>query len=96
LTLNCDPTYEFFHVKPLAYNSSKTALNALTVLIANELKETSIKVNAADPGFTSTDLNGHRGTRSVKQAAQIILSLATLPKSGPTGGFFDENGPIPW
>ncbi len=96
LTLNSDPNYEFARVKPLAYNSSKTTLNALTVLFAHEPKDTSIKVNSADPGFTATDLNNHRGTRSVEQAARIIVRLATLPASGPTGGFFDENGPVPW
>ncbi len=96
LTLNSDPDYEYAKVKLLAYNSSKTTLNALTVQFAHELKATSIKVNSADPGFTATDLNGHRGTRTVEQAARIIVRLATLPGSGPTGGFFDENGPVPW
>lgn len=96
LTQNSDPNYEFARVKLLAYNSSKTALNAFTVQFAHELKDTLIKVNAADPGFTATDLNDHRGTRSVEQAARIIVRLATLPESGPTGGFFDENGSVPW
>ena len=96
LTLNSDPEYEFAAVKLLAYNSSKTALNAVTVQFAHELKKTNIKVNSADPGFTATDLNGHRGTRTVEQAASIIVRLATLPASGPTGGFFDESGPVAW
>ena len=96
LTLNSDPNYEFARVKLLAYNSSKTALNAFTVQFADELKDTSIKVNSADPGFTATDLNGHRGARTVEQAARVIVSLATLPASGPTGGFYDEDGQIPW
>jgi len=96
LTQNSDPNYEFAHVKLLAYNSSKTTINAFTVQFAYELKNTSIKVNSADPGFTATDLNNHSGTRTVEQAARIVVRLATLPESGPTGGFFDENGQVPW
>jgi NAD(P)-dependent dehydrogenase (short-subunit alcohol dehydrogenase family) len=96
LTLNSDPESEFYGLNSLAYMSSKTAVNALTVLFAKELTDTSIKVNSADPGFTSTDLNGHRGYRSVEQGASIVVKLATLSNDGPTGGFFDENGVIPW
>ena len=96
LTQNSDPNYEFAPVKLLAYNSSKTTINAFTVQLAYELKDTSIKVNSADPGFTATDLNNHSGTRTVQQAARIVVRLATLPESGPTGGFYDENGRVPW
>ena len=81
---------------PLLRNSSKTTLNAFTIQFADELKDTSIKINSADPGCTATDLNDHHGTRTVEQAARIVVKLATLPKSGPTGGFFDENGQVPW
>ena len=96
LTQHSDPTWEFYGVKPLAYNSSKTALNAFTVMLAHELKDTAIKVNSADPGFTATDLNGHRGYRTVEQGASVIVDLATLPNDGATGGYFDENGTVPW
>ena len=96
LTLNSNPESEFYHYNVFAYQSSKTAVNALTVMLAKEFKNTSIKINAADPGFTSTDLNGHRGYRSVQQAANIVVRLATLDENGPTGGFFDENGEVPW
>ena len=96
LTLTSNSESEYTAVNLLAYNSSKTALNAFTIQFAHELKNTNIKVNSADPGFTATDLNGHRGTRTVQQAAKIIVHLATLPTSGPTGGFFDENGPVAW
>jgi NAD(P)-dependent dehydrogenase (short-subunit alcohol dehydrogenase family) len=71
LTLNSDPESEFARINLLAYNSSKTAVNALTVMLAKEFNDSPIKINAADPGFTSTDLNGHRGYRSVEQAAAI-------------------------
>jgi NAD(P)-dependent dehydrogenase (short-subunit alcohol dehydrogenase family) len=80
----------------LAYNSSKTALNAMTVQFAKELRDTPIKVNAADPGYTATDLNHHTGTRRVEQGARIAVRLAMLPADGPTGGFFDDDGPLPW
>lgn len=96
LTLNSDPESEFAQINLLAYNSSKTAVNALTVMLAKEFHNSPIKINSADPGFTSTDLNGHTGYRSVEQAATIVVRLATLDEGGPTGGFFDENGEVPW
>jgi NAD(P)-dependent dehydrogenase (short-subunit alcohol dehydrogenase family) len=96
LTLSNDPAWRFAHVNLLAYNSSKTALNAATVQFAKELHDTPIKVNAADPGYTATDLNNHAGTRSVEQGARAAVRLATLPADGPTGGFFDDEGPLPW
>ncbi|BCL33856.1 SDR family oxidoreductase [Nostoc sp. MS1] len=96
LTQNSDPNYEFADMKLLAYNSSKTAVNAFTVLFAAELKDTPIKVNAADPGFTATDINQYRGYRTVEQGATAAVQLATLPDDGVSGGFFDENGVVPW
>jgi NAD(P)-dependent dehydrogenase (short-subunit alcohol dehydrogenase family) len=96
LALTSDPGWEFAPLNLLAYNSSKTALNAITVQCAKELGDTPIKVNAADPGYTATDLNNHQGTRSVEQGARVAVRLATLPADGPTGGFFDEDGPLPW
>lgn len=96
LSLNCDPSFEHAWVKLLAYNSSKSALNAITIQFAHELRDTPIKVNAASPGYTATNLNNFRGTRTVEQGASIIVNLATLPDSGPTGGFFNEDGMIPW
>jgi NAD(P)-dependent dehydrogenase (short-subunit alcohol dehydrogenase family) len=78
------------------YSASKTAVNAFTVRLANELRAKTLKVNAACPGFVATDLNHHSGTRTVEQGAEIIVRLATLPSDGPTGGFFDDAGTIPW
>jgi NAD(P)-dependent dehydrogenase (short-subunit alcohol dehydrogenase family) len=80
----------------LAYNASKSALNAVTVSYANELRGTAIKVNAADPGYCATDLNHHSGPRTPEQGATAAVRLATLPADGPTGGFYDEDGPVPW
>lgn len=96
LTQNSDPNWEYKDVKPLAYNSSKTALNAFTIILADDLKDTKIKVNSADPGYTATDLNGNSGTKTVAQGASIITDLATLPEDGATGGYFDDQGVVPW
>lgn len=96
LAQNSDPNWDYRDVKPLGYNSSKTALNALTIILAHELKDANIKVNSADPGYTATDLNGHHGTKTVEQGASVIVDLATLPNNGATGGYFDDAGVIPW
>jgi NAD(P)-dependent dehydrogenase (short-subunit alcohol dehydrogenase family) len=79
-----------------AYAPSKTFLNAVTVQYAKELGDTDILVNAGCPGYCATDLNGFRGTRTPQQGAAIAIRLATLPDGGPTGGFFDDEGPVPW
>jgi NAD(P)-dependent dehydrogenase (short-subunit alcohol dehydrogenase family) len=79
-----------------AYAPSKTALNALTVQYANELRKDGILVNAADPGFVDTDINHHSGHLSPAQGAAVVVRLATLGADGPTGGFFSEDGPVPW
>jgi NAD(P)-dependent dehydrogenase (short-subunit alcohol dehydrogenase family) len=78
------------------YSASKTAVSAWTVRLANELRATRVKVNAACPGYVATDLNQHRGVRTVEQGAEIVVRLATLPDGGPSGGFFDEAGSVPW
>jgi NAD(P)-dependent dehydrogenase (short-subunit alcohol dehydrogenase family) len=96
LAQNSNPEFECRHIKLLAYNSSKTALNAVTVQFAHELQDTPIKVNAADPGDTATDFNNHRGTQTVAQGAQAVVRLATLKRDGPTGGYFNAAGPLPW
>ncbi len=80
----------------MAYSSSKTALNALTVHYARELAETAIKVNGASPGHVATDFNGFRGARTPDEGAAIVIKLATLDASGPTGGIFDDNGQLAW
>jgi NAD(P)-dependent dehydrogenase (short-subunit alcohol dehydrogenase family) len=71
-------------------------VNAITVQFAHELRDTPIKVNAADPGYVATDLNRHRGVRTVQQGAATPVRLALLPADGPTGGYFDDGGPLPW
>lgn len=80
----------------LAYNSSKAALNAATLQYAIELRNTTIKVNAVDPGHCATDINGHIGDRPPSEAAKVIVRLATLPHDGPTGAFIGETGRRAW
>ena len=96
LTQHSDPGWEFYQFKPLAYNASKTALNAFTVMLAHELKDTAIKVNSADPGYTATDMNSHSGPKTVAEGASVIVQLATLPADGSTGGYFNDAGALPW
>ncbi len=79
-----------------AYSPSKTFLNALVVQYVKDLGDSTILVNAGCPGYVSTDLNGHRGTRTPEQGAAIAIRLATLPDDGPTGTYTDDAGPIPW
>ncbi len=91
-----DPANQFYGINILGYNSSKSALNAVTVSFAKELAAFGIKVNSADPGYTATDFNGHSGYRTVEQAAAGIVWLASLGPSGPTGGFYFEQTQVPW
>ncbi len=79
-----------------AYRMSKAALNALTRITAAELGPAPIKVNAMCPGWVRTDMGGPNATRSVDKAAGTAVWLATLPETGPTGGFFRDKAPIPW
>jgi NAD(P)-dependent dehydrogenase (short-subunit alcohol dehydrogenase family) len=96
VALASDPQGPWWETNLLSYNSSKAALNMITVSYAKELRETAIKVNAADPGYCGTDLNQHQGVRTPAQGAAIALRLATLPGDGPTGGLFNDDGPVPW
>lgn len=79
-----------------AYRMSKTALNALTRIFSDELKDTGVKVNAVCPGWVRTDLGGPEADLSVEDGARGIVWAATLPDDGPSGGFFRHGQPIPW
>ncbi len=96
LTRNSDPANPHRSMFGAAYSPSKTALNAITLAFALDLESTRIKVNAACPGFTATDLNNFEGTRTVEQAAREPVRLALLDANGPTGTFSNEDGPLPW
>ncbi|CAL9448233.1 3-oxoacyl-[acyl-carrier-protein] reductase FabG [Actinosynnema sp. ALI-1.44] len=97
LSLNADPNGPLAALLPsAAYSPSKAALNALTVQYANELRKDGILVNAADPGYVDTDINDHTGFLTPAQGAAVVVRLATLAADGPTGGFFNADGPVPW
>jgi NAD(P)-dependent dehydrogenase (short-subunit alcohol dehydrogenase family) len=81
----------------LAYNSSKAALNAITLMYATELKNTPMKVVAVSPGFCATDLNDHRGVLSAAEGGAAVARLATLPGDSATGAFLEIGvGTVPW
>lgn len=97
LKLNEDPTWEFADTKLIGYNASKAALNMLTVQLAWELRDTPVKVNAANPNFTDTELvPGAVGGRPVSEGARTAIELALLSSDGPTGGFFEDGQVLPW
>jgi NAD(P)-dependent dehydrogenase (short-subunit alcohol dehydrogenase family) len=79
-----------------AYRISKTALNALTRIVANELEDTNILVNAVCPGWVRTDMGGPNAPRSPVEGVDTIVWLATLADGGPTSGFFSDRQPIDW
>jgi NAD(P)-dependent dehydrogenase (short-subunit alcohol dehydrogenase family) len=80
----------------LAYRTSKTALNVLTRLFADELKNTNVLINSMCPGWVRTNMGGPNATRNVEESADTIIWLATLPDGGPSGGFFRDRQPIQW
>jgi NAD(P)-dependent dehydrogenase (short-subunit alcohol dehydrogenase family) len=78
------------------YRVSKTGLNALTRILASELRGSGILVNSVCPGWVQTDMGGSRAPRPVEEGAEGAVWAATLPNSGPTGGFFRDRRRIPW
>jgi NAD(P)-dependent dehydrogenase (short-subunit alcohol dehydrogenase family) len=96
LTLNSNPDHKHRQMFGAAYSPSKTALHAISLAFAIELEKTNIKVNIACPGFTATELNDFRGTRTVEEGAREAVRLALLGPDGPTGTLSDEHGPVPW
>ncbi len=101
LTLQNDPEWKYYQVKAACYVPSKAALNAYTIVLAHNLRDTAFKVNAVDPGYTATDFNNHSGPGTVQDAAARVVKAAILEQDGPTGQFFsDDNAPdtgiSPW
>ncbi|HVJ66136.1 MAG TPA: SDR family oxidoreductase [Bdellovibrionota bacterium] len=96
LAQHSDPTSPIYGSWRFAYNSSKTALNAFTVHLAQELKDTPIKVNSAHPGWVKTDMGGEGAMLDVEDGARTSVQLALLPESGPTGGYFHLDKALPW
>ncbi|MFD2764344.1 SDR family oxidoreductase [Micromonospora eburnea] len=98
-----DPRGALFPLASVPYPSSKTALNMVTAMYAKELRDTPIKVNAANPGYCATDFNGHAGFRTAEEGAEVSVHLATLPADGPSGLLWGYQmdagggyGTLPW
>lgn len=96
LNLHADPKSPIYHAKSFAYDASKTALNAFTVHLAYELRNTKIKVNSAHPGWVKTDMGGDQAPMELSDGAKTSVELATLPDDGPSGGYFHLGKPLPW
>jgi NAD(P)-dependent dehydrogenase (short-subunit alcohol dehydrogenase family) len=96
LTLNANPEFQYRNIFGSAYSPSKAALSATTLAFAIELQKTDIKVNVVCPGYVATDLNDHRGYRTVEQGAKQAVKMALIGPDGPTGTFTDEDGTVPW
>jgi NAD(P)-dependent dehydrogenase (short-subunit alcohol dehydrogenase family) len=96
LTLQADPQSPIYHAKSFAYDASKAALNAFTIHLAYELRDTNIKVNSAHPGWVKTDMGGPNAPTELAEGGKTSAALALLPDDGPTGGFFHLGERIPW
>lgn len=94
LTALSDPDHPAHFYPGIAYPTSKTAVNMLTVQFAKAFP--ALRINSVEPGFTKTDLNGNTGTQTVEQGAEIIVRMAQIGPDGPTGGYFDVNGRLAW
>ena len=90
LTLHSNPDWKYYDIKTASYGTSKAALNAYTIVLAHELRE-SFKVNVIDPGYTSTDFNHHSGPGTVESAAAFIIKHTLTDENGPTGKFFSND-----
>jgi NAD(P)-dependent dehydrogenase (short-subunit alcohol dehydrogenase family) len=94
LTRIGDPDSPTHFYPGVAYPASKAAVNMVTVQFAKAFP--TMRINAVEPGFTKTDLNGNTGTQTVEQGAGIIVRMAQVGHDGPTGGFFGADGPLDW
>ena len=95
-TLHSIPGSPIYDFKVPAYNVSKTALNGWTVQLAYELRDTTIKVNAAHPGHVQTDMGGASAPMAIPDGAKTSVQLALLPADGPNGGYFHMGETLPW
>jgi NAD(P)-dependent dehydrogenase (short-subunit alcohol dehydrogenase family) len=96
LTLHADPNSPIYGSKALAYDASKAALNAFTVHLAAELRDTKVKVNSAHPGWVKTEMGTDAAPMEIPDGAKTSVQLATLAADGPTGGYFHMGETLPW
>jgi NAD(P)-dependent dehydrogenase (short-subunit alcohol dehydrogenase family) len=93
-TLTSDPERVESTFAALQYPASKAAVNMLTAQYAKALP--GMRVNCVDPGYTATDFNRHQGHKTVEQGAEVIVRMALLDTTGPTGTYVDDQGTVPW
>jgi NAD(P)-dependent dehydrogenase (short-subunit alcohol dehydrogenase family) len=91
-----DPNWKFAPVKFIAYCASKAAMNMMTVQLAYELRDTKIKVNSVNPGYTATDLNNNQGPQTIEEGSAEIVRVALIGDDGPNGQFLETGGTLPW
>jgi NAD(P)-dependent dehydrogenase (short-subunit alcohol dehydrogenase family) len=96
LALHADPNSPIYNAKAFAYDASKAALNAFTIHLAHELKDTKIKVNSAHPGWVKTDMGTDAAPMEISDGAKTSVALATLPEDGPTGAYIHLDQTLPW
>jgi NAD(P)-dependent dehydrogenase (short-subunit alcohol dehydrogenase family) len=96
LTLQSDPKSPIYGSKAFAYDASKAALNAFTIHLSHELRDTKIKVNSAHPGWVKTDMGTDAAPMEIVDGAKTSVALATLPEDGPTGAYIHMGKTLPW
>ncbi len=96
VALNADPASPIYDFKVPAYNVSKSAVNAWTVQLAYELRDSRIKVNTIHPGYVKTDMNAGEGELDIPDGARTSVALALIDDNGPQGGFFHREEVLPW
>lgn len=94
--VHLDEAHWLYALKPYAYSASKTALNQFTVFLAHALRETNIKVNAANPGWVQTSIGSDQAPLTPKEGAETGVALALLDNNGPTGTFSQSGEPLLW
>ena len=91
-----DPNWKFAQVRFIGYCASKAAMNMMTAQLAAELRETKIKVNSVNPGYTATDLNNNQGPQTIEEGSAETIRAALFGDDGPSGQFLETGGTLPW
>jgi NAD(P)-dependent dehydrogenase (short-subunit alcohol dehydrogenase family) len=94
LAVTTNPERMEYRFQSVAYSSSKAAVNMLTTQYAKAFP--AMRINVVDPGYTGTDFNHHEGTQTVEEGAESIVQMAQVGPDGPTGGYFNRHGTVPW
>lgn len=96
MALHSDPASPIYDFKVPAYNVSKSAVNAWTVQLAYELRDSRIRINTIHPGYVKTDMNGGEGEIDASAGARTSVRLALIDDTGPHGGYFHQEQSLPW